>query len=142
MRLLLIKIRKHRVDYNNNPPSAVSFMFVTPSTSDRLHSEFIRLLFLQVHRETDRFFVGSGVQLVYSTSGLFHFHRTEFSTTLKEKVGSTLTKAESLRITLNIDGEPITLRTHTHQSHSQTSRLLTSSLSSGVPIPQTTSTVS
>ena len=33
------------------------------STSGRLHSEFIRLLFLQAHRETDRFFAASGVQL-------------------------------------------------------------------------------
>jgi hypothetical protein len=40
------KIRKYRVDYNNNPPSAVSFMSVIPSTSGRLHSEFIRLLIL------------------------------------------------------------------------------------------------
>ena len=43
------KIRKYRADYNNNPPSAVSFMPPIPSTSGRLHSEFIRLLFLQVH---------------------------------------------------------------------------------------------
>jgi rRNA processing protein Krr1/Pno1 len=58
--------------------------------------------------------------------------------TLKAKVGSTLAKAAALRITLNIDGEPITLRTHTHPSHSQTSRLLTSSLSLGVPFPRAT----
>jgi hypothetical protein len=50
------KIRKYHSDYNNNPPSAVSFMFPIPNTSGRLHSEFIRLLFLQTHRETDRFF--------------------------------------------------------------------------------------
>jgi hypothetical protein len=31
------------------------------STSGRLHSEFVRLLFLQAHRETDRFFTVSGV---------------------------------------------------------------------------------
>ncbi len=43
-----------------------------------------------------------------------------------------------LRINLNIDGAPITLRTHTHPSHSQTSRLLTSSLSLGVPVPRVT----
>ena len=57
------KIRKYRADsvYNNNPPSVVSFMTVIPSTSGRLHSEFIRLLFLQAHRETDRFFEVSGV---------------------------------------------------------------------------------
>jgi hypothetical protein len=51
------KIRKYRGDYNHNPPSVVSFMSSIPSTSGRLHSEFIRLLFLQVHRETDHFFV-------------------------------------------------------------------------------------
>ena len=44
------------------PPHDVTFMPVIASTSGRLHSEFIRLLFLQTHRETDRFFAGSGVQ--------------------------------------------------------------------------------
>ena len=98
------KIRKYRPDYNNNsPPSAVSFMPAIASTSGRLHSEFIRLLFLQAHRETDRFFATSGVQ-----------------------------------VNLNLDGTPITSRTHTHPSHSQTSRLLTSSLSLGVPVPRGT----
>ncbi len=48
------KIRKYRADYNNNPPNAVSFMSAIASTSGRLHSEFIRLLFLQDPRETDR----------------------------------------------------------------------------------------
>jgi hypothetical protein len=56
------KILKYHTDYNNNPPVAVAFMSVIASTSGRLHSEFIRLLFLQAHRETDRFFAGSGVQ--------------------------------------------------------------------------------
>jgi hypothetical protein len=45
-------IRKYRADYNNSPSSAVSFMPDIPSTSGRLHSEFVRLLFLQTHRET------------------------------------------------------------------------------------------
>jgi hypothetical protein len=34
------KIRKYRADYNNRPPSAVSFMPAIASTSGRLHSEF------------------------------------------------------------------------------------------------------
>ncbi len=55
------KVRKYRADYNNRPPSAVSFMPAITSTSGRLHSEFVRLLFLQAHRETDRFFAASGV---------------------------------------------------------------------------------
>jgi hypothetical protein len=132
------KIRKYRADYNNRPPSAVSFMPAIVSTSGRLHSEFVRLLFLQAHRETDRFFADSGVQLAQPNSGLYHFRRAAFSAQLKAKVGSTLAKAATLRINLNIDGAPITSRTHTHPSHSQTSRLLTSSLSLGVPVPRST----
>jgi hypothetical protein len=51
------KIRKYRGDYNNRPPNTVSFMTAIPSTSGRLHGEFVRqLLFLQTHRETDRLF--------------------------------------------------------------------------------------
>jgi hypothetical protein len=61
------KIWKYRADHNNNPPSAgnialtiikiaISFMPPIASASGRLHSEFIRLLFLQARRETDRFF--------------------------------------------------------------------------------------
>jgi hypothetical protein len=119
------KIRKYRADYNNNPlnsiSSTVSFIPAIASTSGRLHSEFIRLLFLQAHRETDRFFAASGAQLTPPNSGLFHFRRAAFSSHLKAKVGSTLAKAAALRINLNIDGAP-TSRTHTH-SHSQTSRL-------------------
>jgi hypothetical protein len=85
------KIRKYLSDCNNNPPNTVSFIPGIISTSGRLHSEFIRLLFLQTHRETDRLFVVSGVQLAQSTSGLFHFLHTVFSSHLKTKVDSTLT---------------------------------------------------
>jgi hypothetical protein len=132
------KIRKYRADYNNNPPNAVSFMPAIASTSGRLHSEFIRLLFLQAHRETDRFFAASGVQLSQSTSGgFFHFR---FSSMFKSRVSLILANAAALRITLNLDGAPITSTSHTHPSpsHSQTSRLLTSSLSLGVLVPRPT----
>ena len=49
---------KYRTDYNNkqqinNPPNVISFMSTITSTSGRLHSEFVLLLFLQAHRETD-----------------------------------------------------------------------------------------
>ncbi len=91
------KIRKYRADYNNNPPNVVTFMPVIAGTTGRLHGEFIRLLFLQTHRETDLLFAVSGVQFAHSTSGQ-----------LKSKNGQ------------------------------QTSRLLTSSLSLGVPVPRPT----
>jgi hypothetical protein len=45
-----------------------------------------------------------------------------FSVTLKDKVGNTLPKTPTLRINLNVDGTRITSKTHTHPSHSQTSR--------------------
>jgi hypothetical protein len=108
------------------------------STSDRLHSEFVRLLFLQTHRETDRFSAASGVLSVQSDRGFFHYRCTVFSAQLKSKVGLVLGKTSGSRITINLYGSPITSRTHTHPSHSQTSRLLTSSLSLGVPVPRAT----
>jgi hypothetical protein len=136
------KIRKYRADYNNRPPSEVSFMTAIASTSGRLHSEFVRLLFLQAHRETDRFFAASGVQLAQTNPGVqFHFHRAAFLTQLKSKVGLALAKAAALRINLNLDGAPIASKSHTRPSHSQTSRLLTSSLSLGVPVPRPTQCV-
>jgi hypothetical protein len=135
------KIRKYRADYNNRPPSAVSFIPAITSTSGRLHNEFVRLLFLQVHRETDRFFAASGVQSAQTTSGMFHLRRAAFSSGLKSKVGLALAKTVPLRIHINLDGAPITSKSHTHPSHSQTSRLLTSSLSLGVPVPRPTQCV-
>jgi hypothetical protein len=132
------KIRKYRPDYNNNPPNVVSFMPVMASTSGRLHSEFIRLLFLQAHRETDRFFAVSGVQVAQHDSGQFHFRRATYFVNLKSKRGNLLAKSAVLRITLNLDGAPITSKSRTQTSHSQTSRLLTSSLSFGVPVPRPT----
>jgi hypothetical protein len=133
------KILKYLPDYNNNPPISTVFMPVIASTSRRLHSEFIRLLFLQDHRETDRFFAASGVQPAQHTSGgIFTFKRAAFLTQLTAKVGSSLAKAAAMRVNLNIDGAPITSHSHTHPSHSQSSCLLTSSLSLGVPVPLTT----
>ena len=97
------KIRKYRADYNNRPPSAVSCMTAIAGTSGRLHSEFVRLLFLQDHRETDRFFAASEVQLAQTNpGGQFHFRRAAFAQKLKIKVGLVLAKAEAFRINLNL----------------------------------------
>ena len=64
--------------------------------------------------------------------------RSVFSSHLQSKVVSILTKTTVLWITLNIDGATISSKSHTHPSHSQTSRQLISSLSLGVPVPHTT----
>jgi hypothetical protein len=119
-------IRKFRTDYKNNPPNnTISFMSTIVLTSGRLHGEFVRILFLQAHRETDRFFAPSGVQLTQHNRGGFHYHRSAFSRQIKTKTDSNLPKASVLRLI-------------SHPSHSQVSRLLTSSLSSGVPVPRAT----
>jgi hypothetical protein len=57
-------------------------------------------LFLQAHRETDRFLAASGVQLTQTN---FHFLRTAFSSQLRSTVGNILAKAAALRIVLSID---------------------------------------
>ncbi len=69
-----VKISKYHVDYNNNPPNTVAFMTAIACTTGRLHSDFIRLLFLQSHRETDRFLATSGVQSAQSNLGSSYFH--------------------------------------------------------------------
>ena len=84
------------------------------------------------------FFAASGVQLVQHHCDQFHYRLTVFSSQLKSKIGNILTKSSSLWILLNIDGAPVVSRSLTHPSHSQTSRLLTSSLFLGVPVPHTT----
>ncbi len=74
------KIRKYRADYNNRPTSAVSFMPSIDSMSDRLLSEYVRILFLQAHRETDRVFAASGVQLAQTHPGdQFTFRHAGFT---------------------------------------------------------------
>jgi hypothetical protein len=128
------KIRKYHSNYNNNPPNVISFMPVITNTSGRSHIEFVCLLFLQTHRETDRFFAASGVQLAQHDRGKFHYHRATFSSHLRSKCGSIHAKTAALRITLKIDGPPIVSQTHTHPSHSETSRLLTPLLTSSLSL--------
>ncbi len=87
-------VRKYLTDYNMNPPNTVSFIPVIPRTSGRLHSEFVRLLFLQTHREPDLFFTTSGVLSAQSDRGFFHYRRAAFSTQLKNKVGLPLARRQ------------------------------------------------
>ena len=127
------KIRKYRADYNNNPPNAISFMPAVASTSGRLHSEFVRLYSYRLIGKLTAFLKLQEFSLRNMTvaSSTTAARRSPLS-------GSILAKAASLRITLNIDGAPIVSQIHTHPSHSQTFRLLTSSLSLGVPVPRAT----
>ncbi len=70
----------------------------------------------------------------HSNSGIFHYFRVEFSSQMKSKIDNILPKTVTLRIILNIDDVPVVSKAQTHPSHSQTSRLLTSSPSLSVPV--------
>jgi hypothetical protein len=59
-------------------------------------------------------FTTSGVQLVEHDREQFHFRRAAYSPQLKSKCGNVLTKTATSRINLNLDGTPITTKSHTH----------------------------
>ena len=111
--LLLKKIREYRAADNNRPSNSISFMPAVAATSGRLHCELVRILFLQAHRETDRFFAASGVEHAQHNQDQFRFRRAAFYSQLKSKVGNILAKATALRINLNIYDAPIASHTHT-----------------------------
>jgi hypothetical protein len=94
-------------------------------------------------RKLTDFFPTSRVQSAQSTSVQFHFRRTAFSSGFNGKVDLALAKTVPFDINLNLDVSPIASKSHTHPSHSQTSRLprLTSSLSLGIPVPRPTQCV-
>ncbi len=127
--------RKKLADYKNRPSNSNSFMPAVATTSGRLLCERLRIVFLQAHRETDEF-AASGVEHAQHNQDQFCFRRAAFYSQLQSKVGNILTKTTALRINLNIDGAPIASRAHTHPSHSQTSRLLFTSLTLGIPFPR------
>ncbi len=105
----------------------VSFMTVITSTSGRLNSEVDRLLFFQVHLETDHFFVSSRVQLPQTQYVMFHFLRTVFSDQVKVKVGNILTNKASYRSTSGLWVRPV-IR---YRSFTGTDRITTSPTRAG-----------
>ena len=52
-----------------------------------MHSEFLRLLFLQAHRETEAHFTAAGMSSQRNHSDSFRFKRAAFYQSLKSKVG-------------------------------------------------------
>ncbi len=79
-----------------------------------------------------------GVQNNTKEDSSEHFRHAAYFSSLKSKSGNILVKTAALRINLNLDGATIGSKSHTDPSHPETSRLLTSSLSLGVPVPRPT----
>jgi hypothetical protein len=66
--------------------------------------QFLRLLFLQAHRETEAHFTAAGMPSQRNQSESFRFKRAAFYQGLKSKVGLAAAKAAALRINLNVQG--------------------------------------
>jgi hypothetical protein len=92
----------------------------------------VRILSWQAHRETNIFFAASEVEIAQYHQDLFRFHRDAAYFKLKSELWNILAKATALRINLNTHCAPVAAHTHTHPSHSQSSRLLFTSLSVGI----------
>ena len=95
------KIDDYRDQYANN--QNISFLPAITSTSTRMHGEFLRLLFLQAHRETTAHFTAVGMP-AQQHSDSFRHRRAAFYNGLKSKVGLAAAKTAALRINLNITG--------------------------------------
>ncbi len=59
-----------------------------------MHGEFLRLLFLQAHRETEAHFTAAGMPSQRNQSESFWFQRAAFYQGLKSKVGLAAAKAD------------------------------------------------
>ena len=67
-----------------------------------MHCEFLRLLFLQAHRETEAYFVFMGTP-AQPDQDQFRFRRVAFYSSLNSKVGLIAAKAAALRVKMNTD---------------------------------------
>jgi hypothetical protein len=106
------------------------------STSVRMHGEFLRLLFLQAHRETENSFSFMGTP-AQPDQDQFRFRRPAFYSVWTSTVGLIAAKAAALRINMNTDSCLVASRTASRRlSSSHATSLLNSSLSHHLPRPQ------
>jgi hypothetical protein len=125
------KTNPYRQTYANN--QNISFLPAIMSTSNRMHGEFLRLLFLQAHRKTEAHFTAAGMPSQRNQSESYLFKRAAFYQGLKSKVGLAAAKAATLRIKLNVQGCSIVVAPM--HAPSRTSLLLPFLLSHKSPSP-------
>ena len=79
-------------------PEPTAFMPAAVDTSDRIYDDFLRLLFLHVHRETSDL-----DNDIPEESGHFRFLRAACLANIKGSVGLILAKAWAMRISIPLD---------------------------------------
>ena len=126
------KIAAYQQQYADN--QNISFLPAIVSTSTRMHGEFLRLLFLQAHRETEAHFIATGMSSQNINPEALRFKRAAFYNGLKSKVGLAAAKAAALRINLNVQGCGIVAPPMHAPSH--TPLLLPLLLSHNLPTPR------
>ena len=128
------KIRDYRSDYNNRNSNSISFMSAVASTSGRLHCEFVCILFLQTEKET-AFLQFQELSMRNTTRTSSAFAALLFTPSSNLRSATSSQRPQPCVSTLT-SMTPLFL--HAHPSHSQTSRLLSTSLSLGTPFPHST----
>ena len=68
-----------------------------------MHGDFLRLIFLQAHRETEDYFRFTGVSALQPNQDVFRYRRAAFYSGLKSKVGLIAAKAAARRVNMNTD---------------------------------------
>jgi hypothetical protein len=126
------KVNGYRQQYADT--QNISFLPTIVSTSSRTHGEFLRLLFLQAHREAEAHFTTAGMSSQRNQSDSFRFKCAAFYQSLKSKVGLAAAKAAALRINLNVVGSGI-VAAPVH-APSRTPLLLPLLLSHNLPLPR------
>jgi hypothetical protein len=79
------KTNAYKQTYADN--QNISFLPAIMSTSNHMHGEFLCLLFLQAHLETESYFTATGMPSQRNQSESFRFKRAAFYQGLKRKVG-------------------------------------------------------
>jgi hypothetical protein len=129
----LRKTNSYRQQYADN--QNISFLPAIMTTSSRMHGEFLRLIFLQAHRETAAHLHTTGQPSQQNRSdNAFRFKRAAFYMGLKNKVGLVAAKSSALRINLNIQGSSVVLPPLHAPSHAPL--LLPLLLSHNFPLPR------
>jgi hypothetical protein len=126
------KIAAYQQQYADN--QNISFVPSIVSTSTRMHGEFLCLLVLQAHWETEAHLTAAGMSSQRNQSDSFRFKGAAFHNGLKSKVGLAAAKAATLRVNLNVQGCGI-VATPMHAS-SRTPLLLPLLLSHNLPTPR------
>ena len=85
-------------NYTFDRPEPIAFMPVAVDTSGRIYDDFLRLLFLDAHREASAL-----TNDIPEESGQFRFLRAVCFANIKGSVGLILTKTSPMRISIPLD---------------------------------------